>query len=52
MGLIFMRIDADMAEAYDNAFRTQPRLTDVQAVREFRRSYAIEVVEGSLEGFG
>ena len=53
IGPIFMRLDGDLAEAYDNAFRTQPRPSDVQAVHDFRRAYTgrIKVIEGTLEGF-
>ena len=53
MGPILMRLDADLAEAYDDAFRTKPNPADEKAVQEFRRRYAgrITNIEGSLEAF-
>ena len=35
-----MNRDADLAEAYDNAFRTQPKMDDRIAVQRFLKQYA------------
>ena len=35
-----MNLDADLAEAYDDAFRTKPRADDRTAVRRFLKQYA------------
>ena len=49
-----MRLDADLAEAYDDAFRTKPNPSDQKSVREFRQRHKgrITDIEGSLEAFG
>ena len=54
MGPILMRLDADLAEAYDDAFRTKPNPADETAAYEFRLRYSgrITDIEGSLEAFG
>ena len=53
MGPILMRLDTDLAEAYDNAFRTKPNPSDEKAMREFRQRYKGQItdIEGSLEFF-
>ena len=53
IGPILMRLDADLAAAYDDAFRTKPNPADEKAVQEFRQRHKgrITDIEGSLEFF-
>lgn len=46
-----MSLDADLAEAYDGGFRTQPRSDDRAAVRRFLAKYAGRVSDTLREEF-
>jgi hypothetical protein len=53
MAPALLRLDVDLTEAFDDAFRTKPNPDDVQAVKTFWLAYKRNIKEeiGSFEAF-
>jgi hypothetical protein len=49
---VMMRYDVDMTEAFDDAFRTQPKAEDRRAISFFVRKYRERIKNASSVGFG